>query len=134
MKDGEFDQIGCGIGADLAVLDVGDLADACEQADRAATAAPTPVPARPAAIVLKLARVQARSVRARVTTDRAAKVKLVVRHKGKVLARATVKTKAGKTITALLRFNKRLPRRASVSVTATAPDLTTTTLRAKGPR
>ncbi|MBE2317727.1 hypothetical protein DVA67_017225 [Solirubrobacter sp. CPCC 204708] len=132
-RDGELDQIGCGIGADVAVLDSNDVADACESVDRATSgngsAPPNAEPALAKATV-KILRASRRSgLRVRVTTPTAVKVQLVARHKGRIVARGTVKTKPGRAVTAALRLKKTLPRRASLQLTVTAPGLAPRTVK-----
>lgn len=143
-RDGEIDQIGCGIGADVAVLDPNDVADACEQVDRAA--APSggpgggPTAAGPAfrsltTVRAKLGAALRAGLKVRVAAPLAGKVQLVARYKGRVVARGSVSVKANRTATAKLRFTAagkralRGARRASLQVTATAPGVEPRTLK-----
>jgi hypothetical protein len=126
-RDGEADQIGCNIGADVAVLDPSDAADACEQMDRGA---PAPGPGASPSLTLKVTRASRRSgLRVRLSTPTAVKVKVVARHKGRVVARGTVKTKAGRPVSATLRFKPKPPRKASLKITATAPGFPSRTVK-----
>jgi hypothetical protein len=136
-RDGEIDRIGCGIGADVAVLDPDDVADACEQVDRAAAAGPrpggsTPPAGAPAlrsvkAVRSRLGAVLRAGLRVRLTSPVATRLELVARHQGKVVARGVVQAKADRTATARLRFTAagkralRPVRRASLRVTVAGP-------------
>lgn len=146
-RDGEIDRIGCNIGADTAIVDQNDVTDACESVDRSAAPAGPVVataPQQPRATTprrsqapspIRELRVTKASLRkalrkglaVRVTTSRASTVQLVARYKGRVVARGTVKTRAGRAVAARLRFTsdgrRRLSRvrRAALRITATAP-------------
>jgi hypothetical protein len=136
-RDGERDQIGCGIGADVAVLDPDDAADACEQVDRAA-----PAPAtgdRPAfrtlsVDVAKLGAALRKGLRVRLVAPVDTKVKVVARYKGRLVARGEVRANANRPTTAPVRFTSagrralKGTRRASLALTVTAPGVTARTL------
>ena len=127
-RDGEVDNIDCGVGEDKAVVDANDVLAGCETVETPGAGpsgpgrpdtpdcgcgkAPSETPVTPAALQLRLAakpklRAALRSgLKVRITGLPAGTVKVTAKHRGKVVARGRATAGADGTATATLRFTR----------------------------
>jgi Ca2+-binding RTX toxin-like protein len=127
VRDGEIDSVTCGAGADTVLADANDVvAPDCETVTRGAGAAGTPTTpvVKPpsgtdgkasgakAALAkhVRLAAALRSGVALKVTGAKAGTLKLVARRGGTVVARGSVKVKAGQAATVRLRFTAKAKR------------------------
>ncbi|HEX8085044.1 MAG TPA: calcium-binding protein [Solirubrobacteraceae bacterium] len=144
-RDGEVDNVDCGVGEDTAVVDAIDVVAGCERVDAGGGANPvvpgavdpktgddprSSGPVTPAGARLRLAgrarlRTALRSgLKVRLSGLPAGQVKVTAKHRGKVVARSRAKVATDGTATATLRFTKAakraLARKKSVPLTIVA--------------
>jgi Ca2+-binding RTX toxin-like protein len=133
VRDGEADQVSCGIGQDKVVADAIDTIDPdCEVVDRAGAGAGTPTPGQPKGgagakakttkLTLTLGKVSRRAalrsgIPVTVIAPAAGKLSGTVAKSGRTLAKGSVTAKAGKKVTLRLKPTKAQKKRLRGKVT-----------------